>query len=276
MDRNFNVIFEALLSVLILVEILFLAIGSIGFLIGIKSSTVYTLGFLDLIVSLLILFDFIFFRIIRENNKNIWKFLGENWVYIIASIPLFFISFNLFQLFGFKIIIGLIGIIRIYALIKVFLTTSREVRKYPQKTKLDYATIVLFLVLILGSALFFIIERTVNPEVPNYESAIWYAIVSMTTTGYGDIVPVTLGGHILGVLFILTGMGYISLTTATLAYTFIDIFRKESQKRSEKVSNRLAKTSEGLKASLDSHDEKIDKVLKRMNDLEEKLEEKKN
>ncbi len=269
MDRHYKVIFEALLSVLILLELLFLLLISIGFILGIKSDSVYTFGFWDIIIGIFILFDFVLFRVIRRNNQNNWSFILENWVYIIAIIPLFFICFNLFQLFDFKIIIGLVGIIRIYALLKVFQITSQEVRKYPEKTKLDYATFVLFLVLIFGSCIFFLIEKGVNPEVPSYESAIWYALVSMTTTGYGDIVPVTAVGHILGIVFILTGMGYVSLTTATLAYSFIDLFRKESRKATEK----LGKTAEGLKNSSVTQEEKLDKVLERMDEMEKKIDE---
>ena len=275
MDRNYKIIFEAVLSVFIIIEILFLVLLSIGFILGIQSSSVFNFGFWDLIIGLLILWGFILFRFFKRVNQNIRDFFKENWIYIIASIPFFFISFNLFQLFEYKIIIALIGIIRIYALLKVLLITSRDVRKYPQKTKLDYATFILLLVLILGSLLFFIAENRVNPEVPHYESAIWYALVSMTTTGYGDIVPVTFLGHVLGIIFIFTGMGYVSLTTATLAYSFIELFREESQKTKEKATDRFEKASERLTNSLNSHDEKIEKVLKRMDDIEKKLEEKK-
>ena len=109
-----------------------------------------------------------------------------------GSIPLFFIGFNILHLFEFKLIIVILGIIRIYALLKVLKITTLNVRRYPQKTKLDYATLLLLLVLIIGSLLFFLVERGVNPEVTSYESAIWYSLVSMTTTGYGDIVPITL------------------------------------------------------------------------------------
>jgi voltage-gated potassium channel len=274
MDRNFEIIFEALLSILILLGILVLVLESIGFVLGIKSSLVYSFGIWDLIISLIILFYFTWFKIIKRKNNSIGEIIKGNWFFIIACIPLMFISFNLLQLYEFKLIIGVIGIIRIYALIKVLLITSREVRKYPQKTKLDYATVVLFLVLIIGSALFFLVEKGVNPEVTSYGSAIWYAIVSMTTTGYGDIVPVTSFGHILGIIFIFTGMGYVSLTTATLAYSFIEIFRKETQESSKKASVKLEKTSQELKGNLKTHDEKIDKVLKKMEEIEKKLDEK--
>jgi voltage-gated potassium channel len=65
----------------------------------------------------------------------------------------------------------LIIILRFYALYKLLQITGREVHKYPSKTKLDYATFVLLLVLVFGSFLFFLVENGVNPEVPTYESA---------------------------------------------------------------------------------------------------------
>ena len=57
-----------------------------------------------------------------------------------------------------------------------------------------------------GSFLFFLVEHGVNPEVPTYDSAMWYSIVSMTTVGYGDIVPITAIGRIIGIIIILTGI----------------------------------------------------------------------
>ncbi|MDP3034697.1 MAG: ion channel [Methanobacteriaceae archaeon] len=268
MDRHYKVIFEALLSFLIIIEILFLVLLSIGFVVGIKPDSIYSFGIWDLIICIIILFDFVFFRVIGSTvNKS--EFIRENWVYLMASIPLFFISFNIFNLLDYKIIIGLIGILRLYALLKVLKITTRNVRKYPQKTKLDYATFLLLLVLIIGSLLFFLVERGVNPEVNSYESAIWYSLVSMTTTGYGDIVPITLIGQIIGVIMIFSGMGYVSLVTATLAFSFIEIFRKASNK----ASTKLGKTAERLESNLDSHDKKIDEVLKKMEQLEKKIDE---
>lgn len=269
MDRHYKVIFEALLSFFIIIELLLMILVTVGFTVGIKTYSIGSFGTWDLFICILILVDFILFRIIKRNNENLSNFIGENWVYIFACIPLFFISFNILNLIDYKLIIGLIGIIRIYALLKVLQITSLNVRKFPSKTKLDYATFVLFLVIIFGSLLFFLVERGVNPEVTSYESAIWYTLVSMTTTGYGDIVPVTLIGQILGVIIILTGMAYVSLVTATLAYSFIDIFRKASRKASDK----LGKTAERLEGNLDRHDEKLDEVLKRMELLEKKIDE---
>jgi voltage-gated potassium channel len=114
---------------------------------------------------------------------------------------------------------------------------------------------------VIGSFLFFLVEHGVNHEVPNYESAMWYSIVSMTTVGYGDIVPVTSIGRIIGIIIILTGMGYVSLVTATLAYSFIDFFRKESRKAADRVEKRYL--------------EKIDELIAHVNKLENKIDENK-
>lgn len=268
MKRHYQVIFEAILSVMIILEIFFLVMVSIGFLAGVKPSSVFSFGFYDLSIGVLILLDFILFRFRNRKNLGTFGFLRENWAYLISLIPLFFICFNLFNLYQYGLIIGVIGITRLVALIKVLQIISSQVLQYPKKTKLDYATIFLFLVLLIGSYIFFIAEKGVNPTVLNYESALWYAIVSMTTTGYGDIVPVTMIGHILGVLFILTGMGYVSLVTATLAYSFIDLFRKESRK----AINNLGTTANGLKDSFSDNETKIDLVLQKLEELEKKIE----
>lgn len=260
MKRHGTVIFEGLLSVLIIMDILFLGLMTVGFTVGIMPTTVYGVGNYDLAVAVLILLDLIFIRI-RKVNKIDW---GKNWFYIVSIVPLTFICFNIFHFFNYIAIIGLVGLFRIYALFNVLQNTSKAVRKYPSKTKLDYATVVLFLVLIVGSFLFYIIEHGVNHEVPNYESAMWYAIVSMTTTGYGDIVPVNFSGRIIGVIFILTGMAYLSLTTATLAYSFIDLFRKDTRKALKELKERNLMYEE----KLDELNTKLDKIDKMMDKKE--------
>jgi len=268
MKRHYQVIFEAILSILIILEIFFLIVVSIGFLAGLNANSIFSFGLYDVSIGVLILMDFVIFRF-RHRERFGFEFLRQNWAYLISIFPLFFICFNLLDLYQYGLIIGIIGIIRLFALFTVLKIISVHVLQYPKKTKLDYATIFLLLVLLIGSYLFFLAEKGVNPTVLSYESALWYAIVSMTTTGYGDIVPVTLIGHILGVLFILTGMGYVSLVTATLAYSFIDLFRKESKK----AMNNLGDTAHNLKDSFSVNETKMDQVLQKLEELERKVEE---
>ncbi len=261
MDRHYQVILESLLTIFIIIDIFGLALMIAGFTVGIKPSTIYKIGTYDLIIVLLILIDFLVFRIRTDklNNDN-WQLIQKNWAYIIAIIPITFICFNIFHLFSYAYIIGLIEILRFYPLYKVLRITGKEIRKYPSKTKLDYATVVVLTVLVIGSFLFFLVEHGVNSEVPNYESAVWYAIVSMTTVGYGDIVPVTGIGRIIGISLIFTGMGYVSLVTATLAFSFIDFFRTESRKAADRVEKRVIE-----------YEDKMDELINIVNELKEEI-----
>ncbi len=67
-----------------------------------------------------------------------------------------------------------------------------------------------------------IFEETPESSIQNIWQGIWWAFVSLTTTGYGDFTPITLGGRIIGVIVMITGMAVISLLTATISSVFIE------------------------------------------------------
>ena len=59
--------------------------------------------------------------------------------------------------------------------------------------------------------------------------AIWWALVTMTTVGYGDKVPITPGGRIIGIVIMFFGMALISLFTATVSSIFVTRKIKEGR-----------------------------------------------
>jgi voltage-gated potassium channel len=58
---------------------------------------------------------------------------------------------------------------------------------------------------------------------------VWWAIVTMGTVGYGDKYPVTIGGRLVGIFLIFTGVGLMSLFTATIASAFVERRMKEGR-----------------------------------------------
>jgi voltage-gated potassium channel len=87
-------------------------------------------------------------------------------------------------------------------------------------SNLPRLALLLFLVLFVSGALMLLLESN-NPSYVNIIDSIWWAIVSMTTTGYGDKVPVTLWGRILGGAVMLSGVVIISFFTATVSSIFV-------------------------------------------------------
>ncbi|SDR52581.1 voltage-gated potassium channel [Rhizobiales bacterium GAS113] len=77
------------------------------------------------------------------------------------------------------------------------------------------------IVLTGGAVLGFLAERHAQPEVfTSVGAALWWAITTLTTTGYGDMVPVTLFGRMIGGAVMIGGLGTISLLAGILATGF--------------------------------------------------------
>jgi voltage-gated potassium channel len=76
--------------------------------------------------------------------------------------------------------------------------------------------------LITGAWLVLLFEdNTKGSNIHSYGDALWWAIVTVTTVGYGDRYPVTPGGRIVAVVLMLVGIGLIGVLTATVASVFV-------------------------------------------------------
>jgi voltage-gated potassium channel len=84
------------------------------------------------------------------------------------------------------------------------------------------SVLVLFLiVLFLASAAMHLLERAGQPNAfGTLPAAMWWAVVTLTTTGYGDEVPLTQGGHLLGAIVMICGIATFGLWTGILATGF--------------------------------------------------------
>ena len=76
-------------------------------------------------------------------------------------------------------------------------------------------------------------EKAKGSNIHSYPDALWWAIVTVTTVGYGDRYPATEGGRAVAVVLMLVGIGLIGVLTATVASVFVkehtDANRQEYQ-----------------------------------------------
>ena len=83
--------------------------------------------------------------------------------------------------------------------------------------------LVLFILIMISAVVMYEIEHQVQPEVfQNALSTLWWAVVTLTSVGYGDYVPVTLAGRLLGGIVSLLGVALIALPTGILSAGLID------------------------------------------------------
>jgi voltage-gated potassium channel len=78
------------------------------------------------------------------------------------------------------------------------------------------------LIMVGGAVFIYLLERGVNKGLTSLGDAVYWAIIYMTTTGYGDITPSTAGGRIIAVVLVLSGLVLLSLITATVASVFVE------------------------------------------------------
>ncbi len=96
-------------------------------------------------------------------------------------------------------------------------------------------SLFLALVLVYVSAVaLYLIEGKIQPEAfGSIPRAIWWAIATLTTVGYGDVYPITPLGRVAASCIALAGIGLVALPAGVFASAFSDVIREESEKRAE-------------------------------------------
>jgi voltage-gated potassium channel len=89
--------------------------------------------------------------------------------------------------------------------------------------------VIFLMVLFLASVTVYFLERDLQPATfGNIPSALWWAVATLTTTGYGDVVPITPLGRIVAAFVMICGLGVFGLWTGILATGFAAETRRDN------------------------------------------------
>jgi voltage-gated potassium channel len=107
--------------------------------------------------------------------------------------------------------------------------------------RFHYVALTTIVVLALGAIGIFAVERAENKSIVSMGDAFWWAIVTITTVGYGDVSPVTPEGRLIAVALMILGIGFIGVFTATITSFFLDTGTegKETQERLSRIEEKL-------------------------------------
>jgi voltage-gated potassium channel len=89
--------------------------------------------------------------------------------------------------------------------------------------------VIFLMVLFLASVAVYFFERDVQPGTfGSVPAALWWAVATLTTTGYGDVVPITPYGRIVAAVVMICGLGVFGLWTGILATGFAAETRRDN------------------------------------------------
>lgn len=169
------------------------------------------LNVIDNLVCVVFIADFIKdFR--KAENK--WQFLKWGWIDLLASIP------NIDYLRAGR----LLRVVRLIRIIRAFRSTKLLVDYiFRDKPRGAFASvsIIAILLLLFSSVAILLVETDPEANIKTAEDAIWWAFVTLTTTGYGDRYPVTTEGRLIAAVLMVAGVGLFGTFTGYVASWFV-------------------------------------------------------
>ena len=155
-------------------------------------------------------------RIISSNNKILYIFSFYGLLDLAAILPFWV---------GLKIDLRFIRIFRLFRIIRIFklFRFNKALKRLLYAFKSIYQELLLFFISILflifiSSAGIYFFENPVQPDKFSsiFHSA-WWSIITLTTVGYGDIYPVTVGGKIFTFFILVIGIGVVAVPTGLVS-----------------------------------------------------------
>ena len=136
-----------------------------------------------------------------------WELLGM--VPLMAPVP------------GFLRFLRLVRLVRILRVVNAIGARLGTWERIARESSLGAIALVAGALTLAGATLVWLMERRVNDGLHEWSEAMWWAVVTVTTVGYGDITPVTATGRFVAGLLMLTGIGTIGLLASSLASVLV-------------------------------------------------------
>lgn len=101
-----------------------------------------------------------------------------------------------------------------------------------KKEQLAVAAFCMGILLVIASSLMYYVEHEAQPAIfGSIPHAMWWAVITLTTVGYGDTYPVTALGRVLGAFISLLGIGMFALPAGILTSGFVEYGEQQQEER---------------------------------------------
>lgn len=198
-------------------------------------------------------------------SKRKIKFIVNNIVDFLSIFPFILIGKIIINL-NLRIFVDIntqLKIVKVIFLFILIIKFKNKIKETVKVNKFNYLLIVTTIIIVLGAVIIALLEDM------TFGDAIWWSFVTFTTVGYGDILLTTRLGRVVAILLMIFGIGFIGVTTSTIAAYIIN---KDIRKR--EIRTFRDETIEFIKFKIDNldniSDEELDNIYKTLRVLREK------
>ena len=174
-------------------------------------------------------------------------YLRSNWlnlIIVVTGIPM---------LLGWPTHLGALRLLRVIIVFALLMHISGRVKKMLSRNELAATGLASLIVIVMAGILMSALEPNINGPL----EGIWWAWVTITTVGYGDVVPETHTGRAFASIIIFLGLGLFAALTASFTSFFISQREEKNISSEEGVHKRLT----GIEQQLAQLKEKVDCLI---------------
>ncbi len=159
---------------------------------------------------------------------------------ILAILPFYLLVFGVFGNLDMRFLravrlLRVLKLTRYSAAMNMVFITFRE-----NGRALAAAFLILVTVMLLAASGMYYFERQSQPEAfGSIPAAMWWAFATLTTVGYGDVTPITVGGKIFGALITVVGIGMVALPTSILATGYSQQLKVSTARYKDRAAEAL-------------------------------------
>ena len=95
-----------------------------------------------------------------------------------------------------------------------------------------------------------VLVHTIDPAIGTFGNALWWAVATVTTVGYGDVVPTSGAGRVVAAALMLTGLGLIPLITSVVVSILVSQRNREAREAELEHLNRIYERLDALERRL--------------------------
>ncbi len=154
------------------------------------------------------------YGLLRADSRA--RYLRRTWWDLLGMVPLYVSAAGFLR---FLRLLRVIRVLRAFSRVRHLIEHSRRLA---EDSKILPLAIASTSITVVGATLVYFVEQA-SPEsaMRSFSEALWWAVVTVTTVGYGDVTPVTTIGRAVAVVLMVTGIGTIGLLASQVSSALI-------------------------------------------------------